>query len=374
MSEVFCTCFNKIEDPRVDRTKKHLLLDIISIAICAVIAGCEHWEEIEDFGNDHESWFKTFLTLENGIPSHDTFSRVFSILDPAAFQEACVNWLKMVHELLPEGVIAIDGKTIRGSARKQQGIKGLHIINAWSCANSISLCQLKVADKSNEITAVPEVLKVLELKGAIITMDAMGCQKESIKQICESNADYVVALKGNQGLLFDTVTETFDAIDQGSKAFKLTTANDEIDCDHGRIEQRKVEVVDTSKLISVISPEWKSLNSIARITYLRSDNNSEFKEHRYYISSLSPDNPKAIMRTIRSHWQVENCLHWSLDVTFSEDKSRIRDENAAINYSWLRKFALGLLKKELSFKNASIKRKQKRAARNTEYLQKIIKI
>jgi predicted transposase YbfD/YdcC len=248
MSEIFFSCFDNLEDPRVNRTKKHLLLDIIPIAICAVIAGCEHWEEIEDFGNDHESWFKEFLTLENGIPSHDTFSRVFSILNPSAFQEACMNWLKMVHELLPESVIAIDGKTIRGSARKQSGLKGLHIINAWSCANSISLCQLKVTDKSNEITTVPEVLKLLELKGAIITMDAMGCQKESIQQICESDADYVVALKGNQGLLFDTATETFNAIDQGSKAFKLTTAIDEIDCEHGRIEQRKIDVVDTREL------------------------------------------------------------------------------------------------------------------------------
>ena len=373
MSEIFCSCFDHLEDPRVNRTKKHLLSDIIAISICAVIAGCEHWEEIEDFGNDHKTWFDKFLILENGIPSHDTFSRVFSILDSKTFQEACMNWLTMIYELLPEGIIAIDGKTIRGSARKQSGLKGLHIINAWSCANSINLCQLKVADKSNEITAVPEVLKLLELNGAIVTMDAIGCQKDSIKQICESGADYVVALKGNQGLLFDAATETFDAINQGSKALKVTTAIDDIDCEHGRIEQREIDIVDASELESVISPDWKYLNSIARITYQRSDKDSELKEYRYYISSLSPDKPEIIMKAIRSHWQVENCLHWSLDVTFSEDKSRIRDENAAINYSWLRKFALGLLKKEETFK-ASIKRKQKRASRNTEYLEKILKI
>src|SRR3990167_7099288 len=191
MDSIFVECFGKIEDPRIDRTKKHLLLDIIAISICAVIAGAEGWEEIEDFAADHQDWFSNFLELPNGIPSHDTFSRVFSLLKPSALQEATLEWLNQAKKLLPETIIPIDGKTLRGSSRKRKDLGGLHIVNVWSCANGIVLGQLKVDDKSNEITAVPEILKKLFLKGAIVTLDAMGCQEDTIKDICEAGADYV---------------------------------------------------------------------------------------------------------------------------------------------------------------------------------------
>ena len=175
MDDTFLDCFGRLKDPRKERTKKHLLLDIIAIAICAVITGCQGWEEIEDFGNDNKEWLMGFLVLPNGIPSHDTFARVFSLLKPKSLESASLKWLKRVKELLPETVISLDGKALRGSARKRAGLKGLHIINAWSCSNGIVLGQLKVDDKSNEIPAVPELLQRLCLKGAIVTLDAMGC-------------------------------------------------------------------------------------------------------------------------------------------------------------------------------------------------------
>ena len=213
MNSIFVECFGTIEDPRVDRTKKHLLLDIIALGLCAVIAGAEGWEEIEDFGQAHYAWFDGFLGLPNGIPSHDTIARVFSALNPDEFQATCMNWFEQVRSLEPETVIAVDGKTLRGSSRKRKGLKGLHIVNAWSCANGISLGQLKVADKSNEITAVPKLLKQLAIKGAIVTLDAMGCQEEIISDICDGGADYVVALKGNQGELHEAVKDSFTFAD-----------------------------------------------------------------------------------------------------------------------------------------------------------------
>lgn len=371
MNSIFIECFGSIEDPRVDRTKKHLLLDILALGLCAVIAGAEGWEEIEDFGQDHFAWFNGFLGLPNGIPSHDTIARVFSALKPSEFQKACTNWLEQVRSLEPETVIAIDGKTLRGSSRKRSDLKGLHIVNAWSCANGISLGQLKVADKSNEITAVPELLKQLAIKGAIVTLDAMGCQEKIIADICDQEADYVVALKGNQGELHEAVQDSFTLADKGATTLAVKRAVEEIDAGHGRIDQRSIEVIDAAGLKGFVDPRWHKLNSLIRVTSRREEGGTTQSEQRYYISSLPSETPLKILRTIRQHWQVENCLHWSLDVSFNEDGCRVRDENAAINLSWMRKFALGLLRKDSSFK-ASIRRKQRKAAASTDYLARVI--
>jgi predicted transposase YbfD/YdcC len=368
---IFVECFGGIKDPRVERTRKHLLLDIIGIALCAVISGAQNWEEIEDFGQSHQAWLSGFLLLPNGIPSHDTIARVFSALDPSNFQTACMDWLQKLKDLKPETVIAIDGKTIKGSSRKRSGLKGLHIINAWSCSNGISLGQLKVEDKSNEITAVPKILKQLVIKGAIITMDAMGCQSETVKDICEAEADYIIALKGNQGSLHETVKDSFQLYDSGSKSLSVNSAFGGIDSEHGRIDERKIDVIDALQLGDILPSKWHSLNSLIRITSKRNEAGEVSTEQRYYISSLNPINPEKILGGIRNHWQIENCLHWSLDVSFNEDGSRIRDENAALNFSWLRKFALGLLKKETSFK-ASIRRKQRKSGMKIDYLAKVI--
>ena len=367
MESIFNDCFSKLEDPRVDRTKLHLIEDIITIALCAVISGAEGWEEMEDFGNENQEWFSTFLALPNGIPSHDTISRLFSVLGNQSFQASCMDWFRRVKALIPETVIAIDGKTLCGSSRKGTNLKGLHIVNAWSCANSITLGQLKVEDKSNEITAVPKVLKLLVLKGAIVTLDAMGCQEETLRDIHKAGADYIVALKGNQGELHGAVKDSFILADNDVKELDIHKATDEINADHGRIAQRKIDVINANELKAIIDPRWPELNRLVRITSRRDDS----VEQRYYISSLPHDQPTKIMKAIRSHWQVENCLHWSLDITFSEDDCRIRNDNAAINFSWMRKFALSLLKRECSFK-ASIRRKQRKAFTNREYLTKVI--
>ncbi|HCU04996.1 MAG: hypothetical protein A2X77_03980 [Gammaproteobacteria bacterium GWE2_42_36] len=291
MDAVFIECFGELEDPRVDRTKKHLLLDIIALALCGVIAGATDWEEIEDFGELHKDWFSQFLELPHGIPSHDTISRVFAALEPKAIQECSINWLKRIRDLIPETIIPIDGKTLRRSGCKSKCQKALHVINAWSCANGISLGQLK----------------------------------------------YVIALKGNQGSLHELVKESFDMLDQGATTLLPTTAKDEIDAEHGRIDQREIEVISTDKLANLIDPRWKNLNSIIRVIHASETQGNVVTEKRFYISSLPVEKPLEILHTIRSHWQIESCLHWSLDVTFREDNCRIRNENAALSMSWLRK-------------------------------------
>ena len=372
MEQIFVECFGGLKDPRVERTKKHLLIDIVALALCGVISGAQSWEEVEDFGNMHKEWFANFLQLPNGIPSHDTIARVFAALEPKAVQECSLVWLRKVRKLIPETVIPIDGKTLRRSGCKSTCKKALHVINAWSCANGISLGQLKVDGKSNEITAVPEMLKQLFIKGAIVTLDAMGCQENTVTQICDAEADYVVALKGNQGALHELVKDSFDMLDNGAKALLATTAKDEIDGQHGRIDQREIHVISADQLSNMIDQRWKKLNSIVRVTHISEVDGNVFTEKRFYISSLSAEEPADILLAIRAHWQIESCLHWSLDVTFREDNCRIRDENSALNMSWLRKFALGLLKNEKSFRRASIRRKQMKAWANPDYLVKIL--
>ena len=372
MDAIFIECFGELTDPRVERTKKHLLLDILALSICGVLSGAEGWEEIEDFAKEHETWFRQLLLLPNGIPSHDTISRVFSALDPQGLQRCCITWLKRISQLIDEDIIAIDGKSLCGSRRVNECKKALHIINAWSCANQVCLGQLKIADKSNEIPAVPELLNLLYIKGAIVTLDAMGAQEETVKQIRHAGADYVITLKGNQGTLHETVKDSFILRDKGSDAIELYRADAQVSAEHGRIEERFIEVMGTDKLGALIDSRWKDLKSIARITYSRTEPTGEIIiEKRHLITSLAPDNPARILQAARTHWQVENSLHWSLDVTFGEDDCRIRDENAAVNFSWLRKFALGLLKNESSFK-ASIRRKQRKVCTNINYLATVI--
>jgi len=371
MDSIFIECFGGIPDPRIERTKKHLLLDVIALAICGVLSGTENWEEIEDFGREKEAWFSGFLALPNGIPSHDTIARVFSALDPQGLQVCSMKWLKRISERLPENIISIDGKSLCGSKRITACKKALHIVNAWSCANRICLGQLKVDDKSNEIPAVPELLKLLFIKGAIVTLDAMGAQEETVQQICDAEADYVIALKGNQGTLHEVVQKSFNIKGQRSQSIDVYRASDRIVRDHGRKEARSIEVIPAIQLKNYIDPRWQQLNSLIRLTYKRTELGKTLTDYRYYISSLAPDNPARLLQVIRSHWQVENSLHWSLDVTFKEDQCRIRDENAALNMSWLRKLCLGLLKNNTSFK-ASIRRKQRKVCTNLTYLSKII--
>lgn len=373
MTNEFIECFRDIKDPRIDRTKLHNFLDIIALGILGVMAGAQGFEEIEDFGKAHKEWLKQYLGLENGIPSHDTISRVYQALNPQVFQKAFLNWITKIKRLIPETVVPIDGKTLRGSHQRSKGIKGLHVVSAWSCANGLSLGQLKVDGKTNEITAIPELIKQLMLEGSIVTIDAMGCQKDIAKLIREQKADYVFGLKGNQGNLEESIRDCFKLNDG---LFPLHTAQDEISCDHGRLEERQIQVLEGKVLEGLVDlSQWDSLNSIIKMTYtsevLNKGAKSEKKitEELFYISSLSATDPAKILRAIRLHWGIES-MHWSLDVTFKEDSCRVREETTALNLSWIRKMSLSFLKAETSLK-ISIRRKQLKLWSSPNYFLKV---
>lgn len=357
LSQVFIEIFSKLEDIRVERTKKHLFLDIIGLALCAVLAGAQCFTEIEDFCEIHEDFLRQYFPLPNGIPSHDTFSRVFSALVPKAFESCFLEFLNELLELFPEGVIAIDGKSIRASRRVKDNLKALHIVSAWSCNNGMSLGQVIVDGKTNEITAVPLILEKLCLSGAIVTLDAMGCQKSIAEKIIEGSGDYLLRVKGNQSGLLEAMEETFHAAAElNYKNMVFYSAKDEVNQDHGRLESRSCIVLPAMYLLKMKLP-WKGLQSLICVTSERESSQENSKEFRYYISSLTPKDPERILKSIRSHWGIENHLHWALDVSYREDQSRIRDENSALNMAWLRKTALALLKRTGTLKG-SIRRKQ----------------
>ena len=266
MNQSFRECFGKIEDPRIERTKKHHLLDIIALAILGIMAGAQSFEEIEDFGSTHEEWLKTYLVLENGIPSHDTINRVCQSLRPEEFQAAFLEWLDDLKTLLPEGVVAIDGKTLCGSHERIKGLKGLHVVSAWSCRNGLSLGQMSVSDKTNEITAIPELIKRLMIVGAIVTIDAMGCQKDISQAIINQKADYVLAVKGNQGNLHESIQDCF----KWAKPDALSTAKEQITKDHGRIEERSISVLPAEILRGLVDlSDWAGIKSIAKVSAKR---------------------------------------------------------------------------------------------------------
>jgi predicted transposase YbfD/YdcC len=370
---VFVEVFSRLKDPRVERTKKHLFLDVLGLALFAVLAGAQCFTEMEDFCEHHIDWLKKYFQLPNGIPSHDTFCRLFSAVDPQAFQECFLEWLKAVIELFPEQVIPIDGKSIRASRRERGGLKALHIVSAFSCANGISLGQMIVDDKTNEITVIPELLKKLCIEGAIITLDAMGCQRGIAKNIIEQKGDYILRVKANQGGLLEALEYTFKtASTTDYKNVLHYTATDEVNNDHGRIESRTGIVLPLMYLMGM-KIKWKGLQSLVLVISERETPKEKTVEYRYYISSLNPKDPKKILSSIRAHWQIENNLHWLLDVAYREDQSRIRDENAALSMSWLKKTALGLLKRAKNIKG-SIRRKQLAIWAKPEYLVDIVQI
>jgi predicted transposase YbfD/YdcC len=372
MQGAFIEIFSQIPDPRIDRTKKHLFLDIIGLALFSVLAGAQSYTEMEDFCGHHLDWLKQYFRLPNGVPSHDTFLRVFSAIAPSAFQDCFLKWVQVVLEIFPEQVIAIDGKSIRASRRAQKGLKALHIVSAWSCANGLSLGQMRVDDKTNEITAIPMLLQALCVKGAIVTIDAMGCQKIIAEQIVAQEGDYILRVKANQGRLHEAIVMAFEKAHRHQYqnmvySMALDTANN----DHGRIETRKCIVLPFMYLMHM-KLKWKGLKSLVLIVSERETFQEKTIEYRYYISSLCPKGPEKIMHSIRDHWQIENNLHWCLDVAFGEDRSRIRNENSALNMGWLRKTALGLLKRAPI--KGSIRRRQMAIWAKPQYLLDIVKI
>jgi predicted transposase YbfD/YdcC len=338
--------------------------DIIFITIAAVICGAETWNDIEQYGKSKETWLMQYLRLPNGIPSHDTFNRFFSALDPDEFEQAFLSWIKDVSELTDGDVVSIDGKTVCGS-RGVGSKRAVHIVSAWSKANQLSLGQVKVDEKSNEITAIPKLLEVLALKGCLVTIDAMGCQRDIAARIIEKGADYLLAVKGNQGSLEEDAERTVRFTRPESEWV-------EDDFGHGRIERRKCTLYHDLSFIENASA-WKNLTAIVKIEATRHIKSSgkEEKEIRLYITS-SQGNAEVIGKGVRSHWGIENSLHWQLDVSFREDESRKREGYAAQNFSLLNRIALNLIKHEQS-KKRSVKGKRLDAGWNNDYLLKILR-
>jgi predicted transposase YbfD/YdcC len=361
--------FAELTDPRIDRSRLHELLDIVTIAICAVVAGADSWDDIEDFGNAKHDWLKTFLDLPNGIPCHDTFRRLFERLDPDEFQKGFLGWIEALHEATERQVIAIDGKTLRRSFDRAKGKSALHMVHAWATANHLLLGQVAVDEKSNEITAIPKLLKMLEISGAIVTIDAMGCQKEIARTIRGRKADYVLALKANHERLFEQVVAFWDGACGRAMKGPDIDYHREWSEGHGRTEARRCWA--TSDLDWLVGrEEWEGLQSVVFVESERFIGDSLSVETRYYLSSL-PADAKLLNRTARSHWGVENSLHWVLDVTFDEDRSRIKKENAPENFGLLRRLALCLLRKESTSKR-SIKGKRLRASWDEGYLRRVL--
>jgi len=361
--------FAEVEDPRSDNVS-HLLIDIITLAICALISGADGWVEIETYGNAKFWWFKHFLELPHGIPSHDTFGRVFAQLDPKQFRESFLRCVKAIANLIEEH-IAIDGKMLRRSHDRANDKAALHMVSAWSSKNGIVLGQEKVRDKSNEIIAIPELLELLDLANCIITIDAMGCQTKIAQKIVKSDADYVLALKKNQGKLYEIVEVLFGNPDE----IQATNCDyhREINKGHGRIEIRKCWATNDEEYLKYIEQEfghWEGLHSLIMVKSERRVNEVRSTETRFYIASLPPD-AKHLLHVIRSHWGIENKLHWVLDMSFREDESRVRQGNATENLAIMRHLCLNLLKKEETA-NCGIKAKRLKAGWDMNYLFKVL--
>lgn len=355
--------FSGITEPR-ESNKRHKLIDIMTIALCAVICGADSWEDIEEFGHTKKEWFEQFLELPHGIPAHDTFARVFSSIDPKEFQQAFLGWVEAVRTVTKE-IVAIDGKTLRGSRRRDSS--PIHMVSAWAYQNRMVLGQVKTREKSNEITAIPELLQVLALEGCVVTIDAMGCQKSIAETIIKKKADYVFGLKGNQGTLHDEVKLYFEDPHFTDDPYDF---HETIDGDHGRIETRRYW---TTSAIDWLSDKtsWKQLSTIVMVQRERIVDGKTSNETSYYITSL-PSNAKEVARAIRGHWGIENSLHWVLDIAFQEDGSRIRKDHAPANFAIIRHMALNLLRQETSCKR-SVKGKRLKAGWDTEYLARILR-
>ena len=367
--------FGGLEDPRIERNKLHKLLDIIVIAICGVICGADNWVDIEMFGIKKEAWLRQFLELPNGIPSHDTFGRVFGLLNGEQFQQCFYEWVKAVNQVTSGQVIAIDGKQLRRSMDNYLGKGAIYMVNAWASANQVVLGQRKVNDKSNEITAIPELLAMLEISGCIITIDAMGCQTEIAHQIVARQGDYVLAVKENQGHLHQDIAYLFEMYLKEENPLSLVDGYQKtVDKDHGRIEIRQCWSLAADRHQQSVRrlAEWDQVRSLVLIVSERRIGKQVTTQARYFISSLKPDATK-LLKAVRSHWGVENSLHWVLDVVFDEDHSRIRKDNAPQNIAVIRQMALNLLKNEKTAKGG-IQTKRLQAAWDENYLLKVLSV
>ena len=353
----------------MDRTKIHLLLDMVVIALCATICGADSWADVERFGRSKHAWFAKFLELPGGIPAHDTFGRLFARLDTAEFDACLRNWLRSLNHSLKGQGVAIDGKTLRHSFDKATGRAALHSVSAWAVDLRLSLGQVAVADKSNEITAVPKLLELLEITGAVLTLDAMHCQTETAAAIVAKQADYLLNVKANQPKLFERLQAAFETYVNVDLKHADLRVHKTMERSHGRVERREYYVAPAPADL-LRTGQWAGLQSIVLVFRHRQLGDKETHEVHYYISSLPPK-VKALAKAIRGHWGIENSLHWSLDVTFSEDASRIRKGNGPETSATLRRLALSILQQDTSVKS-SLRGKRLQAGWNNAVLEKIL--
>lgn len=358
--------FENLEDPRVLRTRRHPLVSIIVLAVAGVICNCDSWVEIQEFAKTKKKFFENFLSLPGGIPSHDTLGRVFSVLDARAFQDCFVSWVKELVGINQGKVVAIDGKTVRGSHNRTSGKSAIHMVSAWVSENSVVLGSVKTEAKSNEITAIPELLKLLLLDGCIVTIDAIGCQKTIVSEIIKKNSDYCIAVKENQHQLHEGIKESF----KGHLQTKEVETYETLEKSHGRMEKRKYTLITDQEYLDYLNPKgaWKNLKSIGQVESKRTVNGVTSKEKRYYI--LSVNEVKQFAEAVRNHWGIENKLHWVLDVIFKEDQSRVRTGQADQNLCVLRHMAVNLIRQNKS--KGSVKTKRLKSGWDENFLVEVL--
>lgn len=362
--EIFC----KVPDWRLERCKLHNLSEILFISLCAMLSGADSFTEIEEYGHDRYDWLSQYVELRNGIPAHDTFRRVFMKIAPDAFLSIFQEWMSEVSQLSKGSLINLDGKQLRGTKDLSAGRYGFYLVGAWAQQNGLCLAQAKVGDKTNEITALPEIIKLLDIEGCILSIDAIGTQKAIAEQIVEAGGDYILSVKENQGKLFEEIHEFFTEEAKSDFRFVHLEQDDNWDKGHGRIERRLCSF-STGVEVLTQATKWKGIKSIIRIEAERIIQDQTERNTRYYISSLETS-AQHLNSCIRSHWSIENSLHWILDMVFHEDHSRIRSENAPQNMALLRKWALNLIK--INKGKYSVKAARLKAAWNTKVLEQIL--
>ncbi len=365
--------FEGLADPRTGNAKAHIFLEIVIIAILAVICGADGWSDVELFGQTKKAWLKTFLELPKGIPSHDTFGRVFAKIQPEEFQKRFRDWVQAVEHHTEGQVIAVDGKQLRRSHDRGAGKEALYMVNAWATQNQLVLGQTQVAEKSNEITAIPELLRLLDLSGCIVTIDAMGTHSQISETIRAGGGDYLLVVKENQGHLLEDLQNLFAEDAARDRKYAQCSYAQNVTKGHGRVEKRECWATDREELLGWVRNRqpWKDLKSVVRMVSQRQIGESLQVQTRYFISSL-PADAKTILKAQRSHWKIENQLHWVLDIAFREDESRVRSDHAAENLAVLRHIALNLLKNEKTMQG-SLRAKRLQAGWNNDYLLTVLK-